>query len=74
MFWKGRYLLQRLLLGVLGLPDQRELWLLAHPLEVVGTQGQRLHRGSFRPNLGRDTANPPPPLQPGQHLGDKCPH
>lgn len=38
----GSDLLHWLLLLVLRLPDKRELWLLAHLLEVVGPQGQGL--------------------------------
>lgn len=36
------HLLHRLLFQVLGLPDERELRLLAHLLEMVGPQGQHL--------------------------------
>lgn len=44
--WEGSptppHLLHRLLFQVLGLPDERELRLLAHLLEMVGPQGQHL--------------------------------
>lgn len=36
------HLLHWLLFQVLGLPYERELWLLAHLLEMVGPQGQHL--------------------------------
>lgn len=44
----GSDLLHRLLLQVLRLPDERELRLLAHFLEVVGAQGQCLRGTRLR--------------------------